>query len=147
MDPTWATVLGVYDNTQLILFDPNAQALNNINSYLNKTGEPNERAFLTPFSLYYNFGLLLRYTVGYSQHRVLKTSWRDILGLPGVCEIKICVYLIMIIASVSLKLYQSVNLYTIGKLTRFDFPSLLQQADTHSYTVYRSNSTEWDRSL
>lgn len=84
MDPAWATSLGVYDNTQLILFDPNAQALGNISSYLNKTGEPNERAFLTPFSLYYNFGLLLRYTVGYSQLRILRSSWRDILGLPGV---------------------------------------------------------------
>jgi hypothetical protein len=130
MDPAWATDLGVWDNTQLIVFDPNAQALNNIKSYLNKTGEPNERAFLTPFSLYYNFGLLLRYNVEYSQRRILKRSWRDILGLPGVCEIQNCVYLIMIIASVSFKIYQSVNLYNIGKLTHLDSPSLLQQADT-----------------
>jgi hypothetical protein len=121
MDPAWATNLGVYDNTQLILFDPNAQALGNISSYLNKTGEPNERAFLTPFSLYYNFGLLSRYTVGYSQRRILKSGWRDILGLPGVREIKLCVYLIMVIANVPLKLYQSVNLYTIGKLTQFNY--------------------------
>jgi hypothetical protein len=91
MDPAWATDIGVYDNTQLILFDPNSQALGKINSYLNKTGEPNERAFLTPFSLYYNFGALMRYTVGYSRQRVLKSGWRDILGLTGVREIKICV--------------------------------------------------------
>ena len=90
MDPAWATGLGVYDNTQIILFDPNSQALGNINSYLNKTGEPNERVFLTPFSLYYNYGTLLRYTVGYSRRRVLQSSWRDVFGLPGVREIKNC---------------------------------------------------------
>ena len=81
----------MYDNTQLILFDPNSQALGNINSYPNTTGEPNERTILTPFSLYYNVGLLLRYTVGYSRHRVLKRSWRDMLGLPGVREVTFCV--------------------------------------------------------
>jgi len=95
MDPAWATDIGVYDNTQLILFDPNSQALGKVNSYLNKTGErlrePNERAFLTPFSLYYNFSALMRHTVGYSCQRVLKSGWRDILGLTGVREIKICV--------------------------------------------------------
>ena len=87
MDPTWATNLGVYDNTQLILFDPNSQALGHIDSYLNATGEPSERAILTPFSLYYNFNSLLRYTVEYSRHRALKRSWHDVIGLPGVREI------------------------------------------------------------
>ena len=87
MDPTWATDLGVYDNTQLILFDPNSQALGKFDSYLNATGEPSERAFSTPFSLYYNFGHLLRYTVEYSSLRTLKRSWRDVIGLPGVREI------------------------------------------------------------
>jgi hypothetical protein len=91
MDPSWTTSWGVWDNTQLILFDPNSQALEKVNSYLNKTGEPNERTFLTPFSLYYNFGALLRYNVEYSRYRVLKSSWRDILGLPGVREITFCV--------------------------------------------------------
>jgi hypothetical protein len=91
MDPALATNLGVYDNTQLMLFDPNSQALGSVDSYLNKTGEPNERAFLTPFSLYYNFGLLMRYTVGYSCRRMLKSTWRDIVGLPGVREICFCV--------------------------------------------------------
>jgi len=93
MNPTWATTLGVYDNTQLILFDPNSQALENYNSYLNATGEPNERAFVTPFSLYSNFGNLLRYRVEYSRYRKLKRSSRDVVGLPGI--------------------YQTVNLYTI----------------------------------
>jgi hypothetical protein len=87
MDPAWATNLGIYDNTQLILFDPSSQALGNIDSYLNATGEPSERAFLTPFSLYYNFGSLLRYTVEYSRHRALKRSWYDVIGLKGVREI------------------------------------------------------------
>jgi hypothetical protein len=87
MDPEFATNLGVYDNTQLILFDPNSQALGSISSYLNSTGEPNERAFSTPFSLYYNFNSLLRYTVEYSSLRELKKSWRDVIGLPGVREI------------------------------------------------------------
>jgi len=96
MDPTWATNFGVYDNTQLILFDPNSQSLGNIASYLNTTGEPSERAFSTPFSLYYNFGRLLRYTVEYSSLRILKRSWRDVIGLPGI--------------------YQSVNLYTIDPI-------------------------------
>ena len=87
MNSTWATTFGVYDNTQLILFDPDSQALGKIDSYLNASGEPNERVFLTPFSLYYNFGKLLRYTVEYSSLRELKRSWRDVIGLPGVREI------------------------------------------------------------
>ena len=87
MDPTRAANLGVYNNTQLILFDPNSQALGNIESYLNATGEPSERAFSTPFSLYNNFGSLLRYTVEYSSLRALKRSWRDVIGLPGVRKI------------------------------------------------------------
>ena len=91
MDLTWATIIGVYDNTQLILFDPNSQALGNVNSYLSTTGEPNERTILTPVSLYNDFCLLLRYTVGYSCHRVLKRRWRDMLSLPGVREVTFCV--------------------------------------------------------
>ena len=87
MDPTWDNGLGVYDNTQLILFDFNSQALGNIDSYLNATGEPSELAYLSPFSLYYNFGHLLRYTVEYTSLRKLKRSWRDIIGLAGVREI------------------------------------------------------------
>ena len=87
LDPTWATNFGVYDNTQLILFDPESQSLGNFDSYLNATGEPSERAFSTPFSLYYNFAHLLRYTVEYSSLRILKRSWRDVIGLPGVREI------------------------------------------------------------
>jgi len=93
MSPKYATDLGIYDNTQLILFDPNSQALGNTNSYLNATGEPNERAYLTPFSLYTNLNNLFRYRVDYSRYRKLKRSARDIIGLPGT--------------------YQSVNLYTI----------------------------------
>ena len=87
MNPAWVTSQGIYNNAQLILFDPNSQALGNIDSYLNATGEPSERAFLTPFSLYYNFGSLLRYTVEYSSLREMKRSWRDVIGLTGVCEI------------------------------------------------------------
>ena len=87
MNPTWATNFGVYDNTQLILFDPGSQSLGNIDSYLNATGEPSERAFSTPSSLYYNFSRLLRYTVEYSSLRILKRSWRDVIGLRGVREI------------------------------------------------------------
>ena len=87
MNPSWATSQGIYNNTQLILFDPNSQALGNIDSYLNATGEPLERAFLTPFSLYYNSDSLLRYTVEYSSFRTLKRSWRDAIGIPGVREI------------------------------------------------------------
>lgn len=87
MDPTYATNFGVWDNTQLILFDPDAQAWRNIDSYLNETGEPIERVFSTPFSLYYNYNSLLRYSVEYSRRRVLKRSWRDVIGLPGVRDL------------------------------------------------------------
>ena len=90
LNPAWATQIGIYDNTQLLLFDPNNQALGSIESYLNEAGEPNERVFLTPFSLYYNLGSLLRYTVSYSRQRVLMSTWRDILGLTGVREISFC---------------------------------------------------------
>ena len=120
LDPTWATNFGVYDNTQLILFDPESQSLGNFNSYLNATGEPSERAFSTPFSLYYNFAHLLRYTVEYSSLRILKRSWRDVIGLPGVREIFFGH--VITFDWVSRQRYQSVNLYTIGWFTQFTPP-------------------------
>lgn len=46
--------------------------------------------------MYYNFGTLLRYTVGYSRYLVLSSSWRDVVGLSGS--------------------YQPVNLYTIDPI-------------------------------
>ena len=132
MNSTYATSLGVWDNTQLIVFDPNSQALGNIDSYLNATGEPNERAFLTPFSLYYNFGFLMRYSVEFSSLRKLKTSWRDIIGLTGVRE-NFWGHLIVTIDWVAPQLYQSVNLYTIGWLTRFiEFYSPIASTDVLS---------------
>jgi len=106
LNPAWTGEQGVYDNTQLILYDPNSQAFENIGSFLNTTGEPNERAFLTPFSLYYNFGALLRYTVAYSRRSLLKRTWRDIVGLSG--------------------LHQSVNLYTIDPIPQNGYPSASQ---------------------